>query len=160
MAFFLAFLIYCNMYFFYLRFLSEIEMDAAYDFTHARAVMSELNIAGASAFDLAVIRYICECVTCRAAELAGAGIASLVNKIGRRRVTIGMDGSLYKFHPHLGRRINQSMKRMVNDSIKFELALSEDGSGRGAALASAVAVKLELKRKRNLEKKMEKNTAQ
>ena len=41
-----------------------------------------------------------------------------------------------------------AMKRLVNDSIKFELALSEDGSGRGAALAAAVAVKLDERKKK------------
>ena len=36
----------------------------------------------------------------RAAVLAGAGVAALLNKMSRRHVTVGMDGSLYKFHPH------------------------------------------------------------
>jgi hexokinase len=31
------------------------------------------------------------------------------------------------------------IKELVNDHIKFDLMLSEDGSGRGAALVAAVA---------------------
>ena len=41
-----------------------------------------------------------QCVAIRAAVLAGAGVAALLNKMSRRHVTVGMDGSLYKFHPH------------------------------------------------------------
>ena len=80
------------------RFVSEIESDDRTDFNHARAVMDELSIpeTAYTTFDLWAVRYICECVSTRAADLAGAGIASLINKIGRRRVTVGMDGSLYK----------------------------------------------------------------
>ena len=36
----------------------------------------------------------------RASVLAAAGVAALLNKMSRRSVTVGMDGSLYKFHPH------------------------------------------------------------
>jgi hypothetical protein len=32
-------------------------------------------------------------------------VAALLNKMGRRRVTVGMDGSLYKFHPHFHDRM-------------------------------------------------------
>jgi hexokinase len=60
-----------------------------------------------------------------------------VNKIGRRRITVGMDGSLYKFHPHLSRRLKRVARRLVCDCILFDLVLAEDGSGRGAALAVA-----------------------
>ena len=85
-----------NAHFF--SFVSEIESDDRTDFSHTRAVMDELNIpeTAYTTFDLWAVRYICECVSTRAADLAGAGIASLINKIGRRRVTVGMDGSLYK----------------------------------------------------------------
>lgn len=121
------------------RFLSEIESDESRDqFVKARQVISELGIS-CSEFDLRVLRYICECVSVRASDLAGAGVASLVNKIGRRRMTVGMDGSLYKFHPHFGKRMRITCERLVCDCIQVEFVLSEDGSGRGAALAAAVA---------------------
>ena len=32
-------------------------------------------------------------------------MSALLNKMGRRRVTVGMDGSLYKFHPHFHERM-------------------------------------------------------
>ena len=75
----------------------------------------------------------------RAADLSGAGVASLINKMGRRRVTVGIDGSVYKFHPVFGFKMRRTVARLVHESIHFEVVLSEDGSGRGAALAAAVA---------------------
>eukprot|EP00095_Tigriopus_kingsejongensis_P010460 maker-scaffold333_size203007-snap-gene-0.10 protein:Tk10460 transcript:maker-scaffold333_size203007-snap-gene-0.10-mRNA-1 annotation:"hexokinase" len=124
------------------RFLSEIEADVSRtSFKNIKEVMGELEIPSASELDLRMIRYICECVSTRAAKLAGAGVASLINKVARRRVTVGMDGSLYKFHPHMGRRMRAATRRLVSEYIQFEMVLSEDGSGRGAALAAAVANK-------------------
>nr|AIW65574.1 hexokinase 3 [Tigriopus japonicus] len=124
------------------KYISEIEADPTRStFTNIKQVMLELDISVATDFDLQVVRYICECVSTRAAYLAGAGVASLINKVARRRVTVGMDGSLYKFHPHLDRRMRSATRRLVSDCIQFEMVLSEDGSGRGAALAAAVAEK-------------------
>ncbi len=62
-------------------------------------------------------------------------------QIKRRRVTVGMDGSVYKFHPTFGKKMRRTVARLVCDCIEFEVVLSEDGSGRGAALAAAVGAK-------------------
>lgn len=104
------------------KFISDIEADIDRDsFINIKDVLTELGLeSAASPFDyryffeqllvndmtlfFRVIRYICECVSNRAAALAGAGVASLVNKISKRRITVGMDGSVYKFHPHFGAR--------------------------------------------------------
>ena len=91
-------------------------------------------------FDRRILRYICQCVSFRAANLAGAGVAALANKIGRPRLTVGMDGSVYKFHPSFGRIMKAVARRLTSDHIDFDVVLAEDGSGRGAALAVAAAV--------------------
>ena len=122
------------------KFVSEIESDPTRDdFENAEAVMKEIGFDedDYDKFDLRCLRHMCECISCRASDLAGAGIASLVNKIGRRRITVGADGSVYKFHPHFGRRMRRTVSRLVCDCIQFDVVLSEDGSGRGAALAAA-----------------------
>jgi len=124
------------------RFLSEIEdFVTRDDISSVKAVLKELEIPTNeySNFDCKILRYICEAVSCRAAGIAGAGVASLVNKVGRRRITVGVDGSLYKFHPHFGQRMRAAMRKLVSEDIQFEVVLSEDGSGRGAALAAAMA---------------------
>ena len=82
-------------------------------------------------------RYLCECVSDRAAKLAGAGVAALANKINRPKLTVGMDGSVYKFHPNFGQKMKATARMLVCNCIDFKMVLSEDGSGRGAALAVA-----------------------
>ena len=124
------------------RHISEIESDEVGDYTSTWTVLTELSLESlATQFDCQVLRFICECISIRAALLAAAGVAALLNKMGRRSVTVGMDGSLYKFHPHLQPRMTAKIRHLVNDSINFNLVLSEDGSGRGAGLAAAVCAK-------------------
>ena len=124
------------------RHISEIESDEVGDYTSTWTVLTELSLESlATQFDCQVLRFICECISIRAALLAAAGVAALLNKMGRRSVTVGMDGSLYKFHPHFQPRMTAKIRHLVNDSINFNLVLSEDGSGRGAGLAAAVCAK-------------------
>ena len=105
-------------------------------------MLAELGLSSvATQFDCQLLRFICESISIRAALLAAAGVAALLNKMGRRTVTVGMDGSLYKFHPHFQARMTAKIRNLVEKGIQFHLVLSEDGSGRGAGLAAAVAAK-------------------
>jgi len=124
------------------RHISEIESDEVGDYSSTWAVLAELSMdSEATDFDCRILRYICECISIRATVLAAAGVAALLNKMGRRSVTVGMDGSLYKFHPHFQTRMTAKIRHLVDKNIHFNLVLSEDGSGRGAALAAAVVAK-------------------
>lgn len=124
------------------RYISEIESDEVGDLSSSWNVLEELGLKDvATDFDCLVLRYICECISTRAAVLAAAGVASLLNKMKRPRVTVGMDGSLYKFHPFFQQRMETKIRHLLNPSLQFQLILSEDGSGRGAALAAAVTSK-------------------
>lgn len=59
----------------------------------------------ASDKDCAVVRRVCEAVSTRAARLAGAGIVTVVKKIGKlASCTVAVDGSLYKKHPKFAQR--------------------------------------------------------
>ena len=124
------------------RHLSEIEDDKRNEFQNLNGVLNKLGVDAKSVsdFDRRILRYICECVSFRAANLAGAGVAALANKLGRPRLTVGMDGSLYKLHPSFGRIMQAVARRLISDNIELEMVLAEDGSGRGAALAVAAAV--------------------
>ena len=83
------------------RHISEIEADEVGDYTSCLSVLTELGLARlVCPSDCALLKYIAQSVAIRAAVLAAAGVAALLNKMGRRNVTVGMDGSLYKFHPH------------------------------------------------------------
>jgi len=55
------------------------------------------------------------------------------------RFQVGVDGSVYRFHPKFHDLMYAKIRELTNDHIQFDLMLSEDGSGRGAALVAAVA---------------------
>ncbi|XP_026319326.1 hexokinase type 2 isoform X2 [Hyposmocoma kahamanoa] len=129
---------------FYTKYVSEIESDKAGDYTSCMDVLEELGLSHATEVDMASVRHVCECVSRRAAHLVSAGIATLLNKMNEPRVTVGIDGSVYRFHPHFHALMCEKITQLVNPGIQFDLMLSEDGSGRGAALVAAVACRQHL----------------
>ena len=56
----------------------------------------------------------------------------------RRDVVIAIDGSLFRYHPHFKNVMQSRISQLMGIDYKFDLMLSEDGSGRGAALVAAV----------------------
>lgn len=124
---------------FYTKYVSEIESDKRGEYTNCREVMEELGLSHATEQDCAAVRHVCECFSRRAAHLVSAGIATLINKMGEPHVTVGIDGSVYRFHPHFHHLMVEKISQLIVPGIKFDLMLSEDGSGRGAALVAAVA---------------------
>lgn len=132
---------------FYTKYVSEVESDPPGVFNNLREICEELGLKHASEQDYINIRYICECISRRSAHLVSAGLASLLNRIGEKKVTIGIDGSVYRFHPHFHNLMMEKIKELVDPSIEFDLMLSEDGSGRGAALVAAVAARLQKDKK-------------
>nr|UNF16855.1 hexokinase II [Hyphantria cunea] len=124
---------------FYTKYVSEIESDKPGDYTSCMEVLEDLGLSHASEADMAAVRHVCECVSRRAAHLVSAGIATLLNKMNEPRVTVGIDGSVYRFHPHFHTLMTEKISQLVRPGLQFDLMLSEDGSGRGAALVAAVA---------------------
>ncbi|KAG1684923.1 Hexokinase type 2 [Nymphon striatum] len=66
-------------------------------------------------------------------------LSAILRKMKKPKVTIACDGSLIKYHPHFLNSLESKLK-CLSPGVKFELILSEDGSGRGAALVAAAAV--------------------
>lgn len=73
---------------FFTKFVSEIESDKPGSFTYCREVLEELGLGNATDQDCANVRYICECVSSRAAHLVSAGIAALINRMEEPSVTV------------------------------------------------------------------------
>jgi len=120
------------------KFVSEIEGDKKGTYKACEKIFNTLGITKYNEQDCANVRYVCECVSRRAAHLASAAIAALLNKMDVNSVTVGVDGSLYRFHPYFHNLMVDKISQLVNPSImNVELMLSEDGSGRGAALVAA-----------------------
>ncbi|RCN45187.1 Hexokinase [Ancylostoma caninum] len=78
-----------------------------------------------------------------AAHLVGAAIAQVLNRMNRPyRVTVGVDGSVYRFHPFFKRLLDRKIGDLINKEVKYQLMLSKDGSGIGAAVVAAVATRI------------------
>uniref|UniRef100_A0A1B0ABY8 Phosphotransferase n=1 Tax=Glossina pallidipes TaxID=7398 RepID=A0A1B0ABY8_GLOPL len=124
---------------FFTKYVSEIEADEPDTYSNCHMVLEELGLTEVTDDDCANVRYICECVSKRAAHLVSCGIATLINKMNEPHVTVGVDGSVYRFHPKFHSLMVEKIAQIVKPGLTFELMLSEDGSGRGAALVAAVA---------------------
>lgn len=70
-----------------------------------RSILQHLGLTGSTCDDSALVKEVCGVVSRRAAQLCGAGLAAVVDKMRQSRnlnqlsVTVGVDGTLYKTHP-------------------------------------------------------------
>uniref|UniRef100_A0A672NHD0 Hexokinase-2 n=1 Tax=Sinocyclocheilus grahami TaxID=75366 RepID=A0A672NHD0_SINGR len=96
--------------------------------------------------DSIIVKEVCGAVSHRAAQICGAGMAAVVDKIRENRgldnleITVGVDGTLYKLHPHFSTILKDTVRELA-PNCKVDFILSEDGSGKGAALITAVTLR-------------------
>ncbi|XP_015344007.1 hexokinase-3 [Marmota marmota marmota] len=127
------------------KFLSEIESDSL-ALRQVRAILEDLGLPLTSDDALMVLE-VCQAVSQRAAQLCGAGVAAVVEKIRENRgleeltISVGVDGTLYKLHPHFSSLVAATVRELA-PCCKVTFLQSEDGSGKGAALVTAVACRL------------------
>ena len=95
--------------------------DKPDDFNNCRAVLEELGFNDATDADCANVRYVCECVSRRAASLAAAGVAVLLNRINEESVTVAVDGSVYRFHPHFHNLMVEQISHLIKPGIKVRI---------------------------------------
>ncbi|KAF7644852.1 hypothetical protein LDENG_00214500 [Lucifuga dentata] len=128
------------------RFLSQIASDRL-ALRQVRSILQHLGLTSSTCDDSVLVKEVCSVVARRAAQLCGAGLAAVVDKIrGNRKleqlfITVGVDGTLYKLHPHFS-SIMQETLRDLAPQCKVTFLQSEDGSGKGAALITAVACRM------------------
>jgi len=127
-------------YAFKTKYISEIESDPKGCFEETRKVLAKLDQVG-SDDDCQCLKLVVSRVSSRAAHLVSAAIATVLNKMKRPHTTVGVDGSVYRYHPKFHQLMEAKIAELTNPDYKFDLMLSEDGSGRGAALIAAVAVR-------------------
>lgn len=124
--------------------ISLIENDPPGTYAATKKFLQGIGVENLTDGDCMNVRYATECISRRSAYLVAAGLAVILNKINEKDVVIGVDGSVYRYHPFYHQLLVDKINELVNDDIKFNIMLSEDGSGRGAAvLASAVCKKIE-----------------
>ncbi|MEQ2217680.1 Hexokinase-1 [Xenoophorus captivus] len=85
------------------KFLSQIESDRL-ALLQVRAILQQLGL-DSTCDDSIIVKEVCGTVSRRAAQICGAGMAAVVDKIRENRgldhldITVGVDGTLYKLHP-------------------------------------------------------------
>jgi len=134
-------------------FLSNIEDVQSLDdiVTLQNVIATSLDI-GAVRADCDIIYRICKAVSNRAATLCAAPCAAMclfVNGLGKdgvspvpQKVTIGVDGSVFRKHPTFGKKLTAVTNQLLQTSnVQAEYVLSHDGSGKGAALTVAAATR-------------------
>ncbi|MEJ1286594.1 hexokinase 2 [Cricetulus griseus] len=127
------------------KFLSQIESDCL-ALLQVRAILRHLGLES-TCDDSIIVKEVCTVVARRAAQLCGAGMAAVVDKIRENRgldslkVTVGVDGTLYKLHPHFAKVMHETVKDLA-PKCEVSFLESEDGSGKGAALITAVACRI------------------
>uniref|UniRef100_A0A8C4W0H0 Hexokinase-2 n=1 Tax=Gopherus evgoodei TaxID=1825980 RepID=A0A8C4W0H0_9SAUR len=127
------------------KFLSQIESDCL-ALLQVRSILQHLGLES-TCDDSIIVKEVCTVVARRAAQLCGAGMAAVVDKIRENRkldflkVTVGVDGTLYKLHPHFSSIMHETVKQLT-PKCEVTFLQSEDGSGKGAALITAVACRI------------------
>ncbi|XP_048854522.1 hexokinase-2 isoform X1 [Brienomyrus brachyistius] len=128
------------------RFLSQIESDRL-ALRQVRSILQHLGLTSSTCDDSILVKEVCTVVARRAAQLCGAGLAAVVDKIRENRslpqlsITVGVDGTLYKLHPHFSSVMRETLRDLA-PQCDVTLLQSEDGSGKGAALITAVACRI------------------
>ncbi|XP_067908496.1 hexokinase-1-like isoform X1 [Heterodontus francisci] len=122
------------------KYLSQIESDSL-ALLQVSSILHRLGL-DSTCDDSVIVKEVCGVVSKRAAQLCGAGMAAVVEKIRENRnlskleITVGVDGTLYKLHPHFSTILQNTVKDLA-PKCKVNFMLSEDGSGKGAALVAA-----------------------
>ncbi|XP_066572535.1 hexokinase-2 [Amia ocellicauda] len=127
------------------RHISEIEEDTN-GLTRAKEILTELGLP-VSEEDCGIVRHVCSAVSTRSAQLCGAALATIANRIRTNRgldhlrTTVGVDGTVYKKHPKFSQHLQEAVRSLA-PKCEISFLLSEDGSGKGAAMVTAVAQRL------------------
>ncbi|XP_006901239.1 PREDICTED: hexokinase-2-like [Elephantulus edwardii] len=134
-----------------IKFLSPIKSDCL-ALLQVHAILQHLGLES-TCDDSIIIKKVGTVVARRVAQLCGVGMAAVVDKIRENRgldtpkVTVGVDGTLYKLHPHFAKVMHETVKELA-PRCHVSLLQSEVGSGKGAALITAVACRIREARQR------------
>ncbi|ETN85202.1 Hexokinase [Necator americanus] len=130
------------------KFVSDVETEMEEggrlrSFPKTREILRQIGVRNISDDDCQHVAYVCAVVSRRAAYLTAAAISQVLNRMRRPyKVTVGVDGSVYRFHPSFKRLLDEKIGNLVDREVQYKLMLSKDGSGIGAAVVAAVATRI------------------
>lgn len=125
------------------KYISEIEFQPHGNHDRCREILKLLQVQYVSDEDCNNVRFVCECVSRRSANLLAAGLTVLLNRANQEIVSIALDGPIYKFHPYYHSYLMETIRNLTNGDYQFDIILANDGRGRGAAITAAVISRLQ-----------------
>ncbi|KAH8293768.1 hypothetical protein KR054_004153 [Drosophila jambulina] len=117
----------------------ELSSDPPGTYTRAQEVMDRFRIRHCKEKDLAALRYICTKISDRAAMLVAGGVAALVNRMAQPKITIAVDGGIYRLFPSYAAALNKYTTQLTNPKYKYEFVITQDSCGVGAAIMAGMA---------------------
>ncbi|CAH2277363.1 hexokinase HKDC1 [Pelobates cultripes] len=99
------------------------------------------------------MKRVCDAVFCRSASLCGAGLAAVIEHIQKKhprtkqKVTVGVDGLLYKTFPKYRQDLQQTVKKLCK-GCHVKLETPNYGPEIGTALVTAIAKRTKDNRKK------------
>lgn len=122
---------------------NKIIRDTTPDLKVTHQVLQAFGLQNISLQDLRDVQYVTEIILNRSADLCAAALFAVLMKMGEtgeRKVTVGIDGSVYKLDPNYKARVRYTLSRLIGfEDHKVVIADTEDGSGKGAALVVAAS---------------------
>ncbi|GAA30542.2 Hexokinase [Clonorchis sinensis] len=116
------------------QFLFDIDRDPPHVYMSTEVVLRErFKITCIQKMDMVNIRFICRALVTRSGNMVGAIVACLINRMGRHRTTIGVDGAFFRFSSMFPAILVETVTRLIPYSYTFKLKLIDDGTGKGAA---------------------------
>ncbi|GLH01768.1 Hexokinase type 2, partial [Gryllus bimaculatus] len=100
------------------KLVSEIETDLPGQHVAARNILNAMGYGSPSEQDCVDLHYVCYVAWQRAGRMVSATMAALLNHMNFPDVTIGVDGSLYRFHPGFSDLMNNKIRELTNPSIQ------------------------------------------
>ena len=97
---------------------SSVYSDHDEFFRNTKQVLDEIGVTNYTSEDCKIVKYICTLVSARAAFLAAAGLATLINRLNKPEMTIAVDGSLYRFHPRFHNLMTLKIQELVKRGLK------------------------------------------
>ncbi|CAH2061192.1 unnamed protein product, partial [Iphiclides podalirius] len=107
----------------------------------ASALQGACGGAHVTRSDALVAQHVARVISNRAAQLVSVCVAWLLRRMGRPRVAIAVDGSVFKRHPRIQMLMHKYIA-LLAPHHPFTLLEAEDGSGKGSALTAAIAARV------------------
>lgn len=90
-------------------------------FLKTQEILGEIGISVVSITDCVNVSYVCSMVSTRAAHLCACAITTLLERMKQPYVTIGVDGSVFRFHPTFKDNLDKKIDELLDP--KYEVYL-------------------------------------